>query len=155
MTDQISILVENEEVLQALNRLQAKLGNLQPAFTQAGAKLQSSINVRFQTKVSPAGVAWAALKPSTQLSYSKKYKGKTPGSLLDRSTNGLLKSLTRRVNPNGVVVGFGKPYAAYHEFGTKKMERRGLMFANPNLGLLAQKDSTAIETIFNNFLSKL
>jgi phage gpG-like protein len=42
------------------------------------------------------------------------------------------------------MVGFGQPDAAYHEFGTEKMHRRGLLFADPEKGELAPDDEKAI-----------
>jgi phage gpG-like protein len=42
------------------------------------------------------------------------------------------------------MVGFGQPYAAYHEFGTKKMIRRGTLFADPKKGELAPDDEKVI-----------
>ena len=38
-----------------------------------------------------------------------------------------------------VRVGFDKPYAVYHEWGTKHMKRRGMLTANPDTGELAPR----------------
>jgi len=48
------------------------------------------------------------------------------GSLLEH-TRGMRDSISHSVESDAVLVGFGKPYALYHETGTKRMERRGLL----------------------------
>ena len=37
---------------------------------------------------------------------------------------------------SSVSTGAGQPYATYHEFGTKHMDRRGMLMADPEAGIL-------------------
>jgi phage gpG-like protein len=73
----------------------------------------------------------------------------------------MLNSLNFQAKSTSVSVGFGAVaskkgdvYAAYHEWGTKKMPRRGLLFADPNKGTLAEADNTAILDIIGTYLAK-
>jgi phage gpG-like protein len=38
------------------------------------------------------------------------------------------------VGKRSVTVGFADPYAVFHEFGTKRMARRGMLTTNPERG---------------------
>ncbi len=49
-------------------------------------------------------------------------------------------------------IGFGDPKAAYHEFGTKHMPRRGLLFADPYSRTLSPDDERALIDIVTIFL---
>ena len=63
------------------------------------------------------------------------------------------QSLSYTVEGDTVMVGFGKPYALYHEFGTSKMVRRGLLTADPGSGTLGLADRQDILDILNRYLS--
>ena len=56
----------------------------------------------------------------------------------------MLSSLNWQADASSVRVGFGQPYAVYHEWGTKRMPRRGLLFENPDAGALAPDDEKAV-----------
>ncbi|WP_303837479.1 hypothetical protein [Acidovorax soli] len=43
----------------------------------------------------------------------------------------ILTSLNHQADTTSARVGFGQPYAAFHEWGTKHMPRRRLLFADP------------------------
>jgi phage virion morphogenesis protein len=124
------IEVNSSAVQQALRRLQAAVGDLKPAMTDIAATLWERVGERFETHKDPAGVAW------------KDKKNGAPATLID--SGHMLDSLTRRADSRHAMVGFGQPYAAYHEFGTKKMPRRGLLLADPERGELAPTDGKAI-----------
>jgi phage virion morphogenesis protein len=134
------IEVNSSAIQQALSRLEWAVGNLRPAMIDIAAILWERVGERFETRTDPLGVAW-----------EDKANG-APATLID--TQKMLNSLTRRVNNRGVMVGFGEPYAAYHEFGTKKMHRRGLLFANPEEGELAPDDEKAILDAIQEHLEK-
>ena len=65
----------------------------------------------------------------------------------------MLASLNWRADASSVTVVFGQPYAAYHEWGTRRMPRRGLMFENPDAGTLAPDDERAIVDILADLLT--
>jgi hypothetical protein len=51
-----------------------------------------------------------------------------------------------------VTVGFGRKYALYHEIGTRRMTRRGLLLADTRTGTLAQADiGIVLDTLGRHF----
>jgi hypothetical protein len=56
-----------------------------------------------------------------------------------------------------VTIGFGQPYAAYHEWGTWKMPRRGLLTADPDAGggpTLGRGDAEAVLDVLQAVLER-
>lgn len=145
----IEIQVKNQPVLDALNRLIQAGNDPQPILSAIGMELETRVRNRFETKTDPAGRAWAPWKPATVKSYPKDGNKK----LLDRYGD-MLNSITHTVDAGGVTVGAGQPYAAFHEFGTKNMARRGLFTADPDAGTLGAEDEHAILAILNDHFSK-
>ena len=74
--------------------------------------------------------------------------------LLDRYGD-MLASLSHQADATSVRVGFGQPYAAFHEWGTEHMPRRGLLFADPDAGTLAEGDEAAVLDILAVWLDDL
>ena len=70
-------------------------------------------------------------------------------------TPDMLASLTHQADATSVRVGFGKPYAAFHEWGTEHMPRRGLLFDDPDAGTLAEGDEAAVLDIIGVWLDGL
>ena len=64
----------------------------------------------------------------------------------------MLSSLNWQADASSVRVGFGQPYAVYHEWGTKRMPRRGLLFENPDAGALAPDDEKAVLDLLMDWL---
>lgn len=150
----LTVTVQSAAVSAKLAQLQRKTANLQPAMQGIGQTLQSRISGRFETRRDPLGKSWAPWKESTRKSYPKDGNRK----VLDRYGD-MLGSLNYRAANASVKVGFGAVaskkgdvYAAYHEHGTKTMERRGLLFANPETGTLSPADNTAIVDIISIYL---
>lgn len=143
----ITIEIHSQPVMDALNRLIAARTDLRPIMGAIGMELESRTASRFETKTDPAGSPWAPWKPSTVKNYPKDGRRK----LLDRY-NDMLGSLGHRVDGNSVFVGFGQPYAQYHEFGTSKMDRRGMLTADPAAGTLGAGDEEAIVWILRSAL---
>lgn len=129
-------------------QLQERLGDLSPALAAIGQEMESRISGRFETQTDPRGVAWAPWAKSTLDSYPADENR----HLLDRYGD-LLASLNWRADASSVTVVFGQPYAAYHEWGTRRMPRRGLMFENPDAGTLAPDDERAIVDILADLLT--
>jgi phage gpG-like protein len=128
-------------------------------FEIIGALLESNINSRFDAKQDPSGSRWEPIAPSTIAAYAKA-KPPVAGTLLER-TRRLRSSLAYNADDAGVEVGFG-PYATdggawqiaeLHEFGTKRMPRRGLLTANPQTGQLGAGDVADIGAEIERFLS--
>ncbi len=115
-----------------------------------GQRLQERMGLRFDTKLDPNGKAWDPLAESTKARYDAedgtRGNGKRAGSLLQRT--GLMRaSLTRFVGSRDVTVGFTRPYAKWHETGTRRMPRRGLVFSDPTSGTLSDGDIDAMQRV--------
>lgn len=154
----LTIDITRDEITPLLNELLQRLGDLSEPLTAVGAKLQSSISGRFETETDPNGAAWHPWAESTKASYP--YAGSPAAQKSGRIGNGrildrygdMLQSLNYQMQgTNEVRIGFGSDYAVYHEFGTSRMPRRGLIFADPNAGELSRDDDQLIlDTLYNH-----
>ncbi len=145
----IEIQVNSRSAMDSLNELIRRGQNPSPVLDAIGQRMEERVSARFETQTDPTGQAWAALKPSTLKSYPKDGHG----SLLDRYGD-MLGSLSHQVDATGVLVGFGEGRAIYHELGTRKMARRGMLLADPAAGTLGADDERAILDILNDYLLK-
>ena len=156
MTDRFTIDLDGEGALQ--RRLgEAVRGLQQPhELMQAiGAVMERNINFRFDTKTDPAGNKWLPLADSTKALYAKKYKDKVPGSLLER-TRRMRDSLSYDPGEVSVEVGFGVPYALYHETGTRRgLPRRQLLTDDWVTGTLGAQDQADITAEIEAYLAGL
>ena len=158
MTDTVSITIESRAVMDALNELIRRGQDMTPVLELIGGTLENRARARFESKTDPEGKPWAPWKDSTRKQYDKAdtVKGKgvvRSGSLLQRSPDGMLGSLSYQVEGDGVRSGFGKTYAIYHEFGTKHMARRG-MLAEADHHSLVQGDGQAILDLVQRYFGK-
>ena len=132
-----------------LAALYRRLGDLTPVMQSIGMEMESRISGRFETRTDPNGKSWAPWAESTLESYPEDGNRQ----LLDRYGDMLL-SLNHKADATSVRIGFGKPYAAFHEWGTKHMPRRGLVFADPDAGTLAKGDEEAVLDIIGLYLQE-
>lgn len=134
----------------SLQQLQRRLGNLRPLMQEIGATLENAIRDRRESLTDPNGRRWAGWAASTIATYPESGRGK----LLDRTG-----AMWDRTGPqwtateSSVRVGFDKAYATFHEFGTSRMPRRGLLFADPDSGTLGKRDEQAITDVLDDWLS--
>lgn len=149
MTNPISVEIDSRSVMDALQQLLRQSQDMRPVMDAIGLSLEERVSGRFETKTDPNGHAWAPWKPSTAKSYPKAGNG----TLLDRYGD-MLGSLNHHADSNSVTVGFGKPYAQYHEYGTRKMERRGLLMADPDTATLGQEDEASIVELIRGYFAK-
>jgi phage gpG-like protein len=145
-----------EAIQQELLRLERRGHSLATAHQKIGGALESRIQQRFDSKSDPLGHPWAAHSAATIEAYrkrdtNKRGKHSARGSLLER-TRRMRLSLGFASDLFGVTVGFGVPYAAFFEFSTKHMVRRGLLMADPVAGTLAPADVNVIlNTLHKHF----
>lgn len=162
----IDIQLDDREVQAALQRLQQRLSDMTPVMRAIATALEAQVEKRFETATDPAGRPWKPLAPSTLSAWLDRGKGnrKKDGSLTQRGrerlssrkplydTGDLLGSLTSSASRSEARVGFGVPYAAYHEFGTKRMPRRGLLMADPQSRTLGEADRREVLDIIREAL---
>lgn len=146
----LTITVDDKAFRDSLAQLYRGMGNLTPVMQDIGMALESRISGRFESRTDPNGNAWAPWAQSTVDSYPEDGNRR----LLDRYGD-MLASLNHQANATSVRVGFGQPYAAFHEWGTERMPRRGLLFSDPDAGTLADGDEAAVLDILGVWLDNL
>lgn len=151
----ITITVQDQAVQAYLSQLQQRLGNLKPVMQSIATEVEARVSARFERQVDPNGQPWKAWKPATLATYPKNGNKR----LLDRYGD-MLRSLSSIASADTARIGFGAVggvagdvYAVYHEFGTKHMARRGLLFGNPEAGTLGAGDLQALDTLLNDWLN--
>ncbi|ASM75889.1 hypothetical protein VITFI_CDS1534 [Vitreoscilla filiformis] len=155
-------LIGEERLLALLRQAVQRLDNLQPMLENIGADWEGRIRERFSTKQAPDGSAWTGLSPATQKRYDAEDKGRSQGTLLERTgtmrdslasqvdnrdkTAPTLEVLMSRRSHGGKTGPLGGEWSIplLHEYGTHRMPRRGLFTADPEQGELAPVDRDAI-----------
>lgn len=147
---------DDDGLVDKLRRAVQELEHRKALLDAMGAALEAQVAVRFETKRDPSGNPWDQLRPSTAESYTRRFHGKIPGTLLDRSFDGpgMRSTLSHRlISDTEVEVGLHRFYAAFHEFGTKHMVRRGMFFSDPNSGTLGADDQAELNAVLTEFLN--
>lgn len=154
---ELSADVTSREMTAVLGRIARDIRNLRPVMDSIGQELEGRASARFETQTDPLGRRWEPWAPATRDSYPKDGHGR----ILDRYGD-MLRSLSHQANSDSVRVGFGSVAskagdvtAVYHEFGTWKMPRRGLLTADPDRGTLAPGDEAAVMDILEVWLADL
>lgn len=153
----IAINVQDQALQDYLSRLQRRVGNLKPVMQGIATEMEARVSARFETQTDPNGQPWKAWKPATAAAYPKNGHKR----LLDRygdmlnSLNSIATADTARIGFGAVGSVAGDVYAAYHEFGTERMARRGLLFDNPETGTLGAGDSRALDTLLGDWLNSV
>ena len=146
----LTITADDKAFRDSLAQLYRGMGNLTPVMQSIGMELESRISGRFESRTDPSGNAWAPWAQSTVDNYPENGNRR----LLDRYGD-MLASLSHQADATSVRVGFGQPYAAFHEWGTEHMPRRGLLFDDPDAGTLAEGDEAAVLDIIGVWLDGL
>jgi phage virion morphogenesis protein len=159
MSDRLLIEIDDGEAVAMLRQAIDRLDHTEPLMWRIAALLENNVQMRFDQKVDPNGASWAQIKDSTSTAYKtqshiKKMSGNYPGTLLER-TREMRNSLESRAGQDWAEVGFGSIIAAFHETGTRKMERRGLLSGDPEMGTLGREDQVDIEREVADFLAGL
>lgn len=146
----LTVTVNSDPLKYTLTKLSARLANLKPVMAAVGQELESRVSGRFETETDPNGQPWAVWAPATRATYPADGNRR----ILDRYGD-MLASLNHKADTDSVRVGFGNPVATYHEWGTKRMPRRGLLMGDIEEGTLAADDEVAVLAIVDDFLSDL
>lgn len=154
----LTIAIDDEAFRDLLQTLQGRLQDMTPAMTGIGAEMESRVSRRFETRTDPTGKPWEKWADATDKSYPRPgtpaaIKAGRSGNarLLDRYGD-MLQGLSYQAEAGSVRVGFDQSYATFHEFGTRRMPRRGLLMANPQAGTLAPDDERAVLDVLSDFL---
>jgi len=142
-----SIRIDNAFVLEFLHGLRDKIDDMTPVMDSIGAEMETRVSNRFETQTDPMGVPWSPWAESTKASYPEKGH-----RFLLYRLGDLLGGISHQADQSSVTYGFDVPYAAYHELGTDKMPRRGLLTADPEAGTLSDSDEAAILDVISRYL---
>ena len=144
----LSIYVNSSDTVRAhLDGLRHRLGDLSEVMAGIGMELESRVSARFESRTDPNGDAWEPWAPSTKARYPEDGNKR----LLDRYGD-MLASLTHSSDATSATVGFGDPTAAYHEWSTEHMPRRGMLLADPDVGSLGNDDEAAVLDILSAWI---
>lgn len=167
MSTALQIELQDGDILAALDRAIGQLERPGELFQDIGAKLEANASLRFDTKTDPTGKAWAPITQATKDIYESDwfiarnpaFKGGIPGTLLER-TRQLRQSLAYNAGVDYVEIGTsrkvgkkGWQVGALMEWGTERMERRGILTADPKTGRLGAEDQADVLAIVNGWLS--
>ena len=143
---QINVNSQLPELADQVGEIYIKLGgDLTPLMRGVGSLLENSSRDRFRTKTAPDGSTWADLKPSTLK--AKKGRGSKMVEYGD-----LMRSITSYANSTSAAVGTDRPYAKYHQTGTKNSDGSERMEARPIFGISAE-DRTDVLDLMNDFMA--
>ena len=142
-----SITVNDRLVVEFLTEIGKRTGNLRGLMDSIGQEMETRVANRFETQTDPSGAPWIQWADSTIANYPDDGNG----TILDRYGD-MLASLSHQADDSSVTWGFATPYAAYHEFGTKRMPRRGMLTEDPDAGTLSADDQAAVLGIIEVYL---
>ncbi|MEQ8346156.1 MAG: phage virion morphogenesis protein [Sneathiellaceae bacterium] len=108
---EITLTVDDANLRQGLQALQARAGSLRPALLDIGEAWLTRTRRRFETESGPGGVAWVPMAKSTR----RRRKQSNPKLL--RDSHGLFLSLHYSVSETSLTLGTNKIYAAPQHFG--------------------------------------
>lgn len=150
----VTIEVNSKSVMDALNELLRRGQNMSPVMDAIGQLMESRVKGRFETHTDPNGSEWKEHPVrGYPWEYDKSYPKEGNRSLLDRHGD-MLNGVSHAFNANSVTVGFDKPYAEFHEYGTSKMIRRGMLFADPDARTLGAEDETDVLDLVRSYFAK-
>jgi phage gpG-like protein len=128
-----TIQVKNQQVLDVLQKLQKRMGNLQPALTALGSDMTARVHRRFDTSTAPDGTPWEPLSDVTLRLFLggfgnglfKKDGGlnkKGASRLASRKpligeSGDLSRQIISTVTGNTLTISSSPVYAAIHQFG--------------------------------------
>lgn len=154
MADGLTVDVVSDQISAGLQALQVRLGDLTPLYEDIGEQLESRVHQRFDLKVDPGGQRWAKWTENTAARYTwlQEVKGEPMGTLMQRSGH-MRDGLSWLASNTALLLGFDRIYAVYHETGTRKMTRRGLLLGDPQAGTLAAPDEELVMATIDGWLS--
>lgn len=142
--------IDDREVLDALTRVQERIGHLQPLLAEIGEDMMASTKKRFDTQTAPDGSPWLLNSVLSTLLYKE---GDTPLT----GETGLLHSTIQYDVISSTAVEIGSPlkYSAMQQFGGSKADFPHLwgdIPARPFLGM-SEEDKANILDLTIDYLN--
>ena len=139
----IDVRFDDRVVRRRLTQLREAGFDLSPAMREISGHLLDSVNEAFAGEASPAGKAWAPLKPATIRDRRRqRYRA---GPILERSGD-LASRILADWDDTSAVAGTNVVYAATHHFGDP---RRGIP-ARPFLGVSADARGAVLQAVVDH-----
>ncbi|WIX34953.1 phage virion morphogenesis protein [Salinicola sp. JS01] len=111
----MSIALDDDQVLQALNAMQQRAMRLAPAFKAIGEAMVASTHERFQDKEAPDGTPWAPLSETT-------VERKGHSRILEGESHQLARQISYAASDDALEWGSSMIYAAMQHYGGDKAE---------------------------------
>jgi phage virion morphogenesis protein len=146
----VTIEIDDAEIKAALQRLEAAIGDLKPAFRDIGEHLLISHDQRFRQQVDPNGNPWADTSVVT-----KARKTKNKNKILIESGD-LMTTLRYQVSTNSLEFGTDRVYGSMMQFGGTKAQFPHLwgdIPARPFLGLSNDDKNSILDILRQHLLS--
>lgn len=162
----ITVSIDNRSVIEALEDLRGKVGNMKPALRDIGEYLTETTKRRFDTGTAPDGSNWPANTQTTILNYLGAYKGshKKAGKIskagtarsaakkpLIGETRSLMSTIDYRLRGNDALeIGSPMIYSAMQQFGGSKStfpKLWGDIPARPFLGVSGEDERSILDIV--------
>jgi phage virion morphogenesis protein len=111
----MSITIDDDQVLQALNEMQRRSLRLRPAFKAIGEAMVASTHERFQEKEAPDGTPWSPLSQTT-------IDRKGHDRILEGETHQLARQISYSATDDALEWGSPMIYAAMQQFGGEQSD---------------------------------
>lgn len=150
MTNKITIQHNSTAVIDVLQGLMDRLGDLREPMQRIAAVMEDATERAFDTEASPVtGTPWQALSDNYLQANPKRQGGK----ILQASAGGLAASITSDYGSDWAEIGSNKIYAAIHHFGgTPEMAPGPAAIPDREYFGLSGEDETDILDILANYL---
>jgi phage gpG-like protein len=126
-----------DEVIASLEAMNARIANLAPVLELIASDTVGVIDDAFETGVSPGGMTWAALLPSTVA------KRRNNSSKPLNDTSRLRTSANARAEGNRLRFGTSASYGIFHQSGTRQIVPRPFLPVEGDPGMFVLGSSGA------------
>jgi phage virion morphogenesis protein len=124
-----------EKTIKAIQDMQREAATGLPAILKRNQPFIKEVVVSMQQRAidqqreSPSGARWKRLDPKTVR--RRRQRGRGAKILVD--TGALFRSATMSVKGNRIVMGNTRTYAAFHQFGTRNVPQRSILWAEDSV----------------------
>lgn len=148
----IRVEIDNASVVDALQRLTARVQNLSPALKEIGEDLAKSTKERFRTGTAPDGTPWAPNSSVTVAIYNGRFASPGAKKPLLGETRRLASEISWQLTSGATAVEIGSslPYASMQQFGGSKAQWPHLwgdIPARPYLGISADDEANILSIV--------